>query len=459
MSHTSKSGQRSFIRKVLRGCGEVGLMHGLNETVVQLLLNQGANVNAQGGQYGTALQAASMEGHEAVVQLFLNQGANVNAQGGHYGTALLVVARFGSAFGGKQACSNAEPEIGKNIPDPSLRGKFKAVSMLWDDGVSTLAKACEIPFPTTRALKNPAARDGRTASGSNAFERRTEPERVFRFKVRELPEPNAAFRFGVQAFRHYALQAVSVEGHEAVVQLLLNQSANGGYYGHALQAASYEGHEAVVQLLLNRGADVNAQGGQFGTAVQAASTNGHEEVIQLLLENGALLNEDFESDEEEKDGRLSARQTTLKAESHQINKTTVSFNDERVGASYDKRTVIQQGRRQGKTEYKYCGDKTLCFPPFSLPPPSLILFSQSLRVEVVVLNSSTRNNALESATITDTSRWRTRDHFSNSVYGTGGYSCSFLRNYSDIPVGKLPIFGGDLIVRNYMHAVLAFLMN
>ncbi|KAJ7227803.1 hypothetical protein C8J57DRAFT_1252332 [Mycena rebaudengoi] len=64
---------------------------------------------------------------------------------------------------------------------------------------------------------------------------------------------------------------------------------------------------------------------------------------------------------------------------------------------------------------KYCGDKTLCFPPFSLPPPALVLFSQSLRVEVVVLNSSTRNNALESATITDTSRWRTRDYFSNSA--------------------------------------------
>ena len=32
----------------------------------------------------------------------------------------------------------------------------------------------------------------------NAFERRTERERAFRFKGRELPEPNAGFRFGVQ---------------------------------------------------------------------------------------------------------------------------------------------------------------------------------------------------------------------------------------------------------------------
>ncbi|KAJ7017940.1 hypothetical protein C8F04DRAFT_1199665 [Mycena alexandri] len=35
--------------------------------------------------------------------------------------------------------------------------------------------------------------------GSNVFERRTEPERGFRFIVRVMPEPNLAFAFGVQA--------------------------------------------------------------------------------------------------------------------------------------------------------------------------------------------------------------------------------------------------------------------
>jgi hypothetical protein len=32
-------------------------------------------INAQGGQYGNALQAASLKGHEKVVQIFLDQGA------------------------------------------------------------------------------------------------------------------------------------------------------------------------------------------------------------------------------------------------------------------------------------------------------------------------------------------------------------------------------------------------
>ncbi|KAF2718867.1 hypothetical protein K431DRAFT_123484, partial [Polychaeton citri CBS 116435] len=63
--------------------GLVGL-----QRVIQMLLDAGADVNAEGGHYGNALQAASLEGHTEVVQLLLDSGANVNAEGGHYGSAL-----------------------------------------------------------------------------------------------------------------------------------------------------------------------------------------------------------------------------------------------------------------------------------------------------------------------------------------------------------------------------------
>ncbi|PSN64889.1 HET-domain-containing protein [Corynespora cassiicola Philippines] len=46
-----------------------------------LLLDKGAEVNAQGGLYGNALQAASAEGYEQVIKTLLNAGAEVNAQG------------------------------------------------------------------------------------------------------------------------------------------------------------------------------------------------------------------------------------------------------------------------------------------------------------------------------------------------------------------------------------------
>ncbi|KAF2827154.1 hypothetical protein CC86DRAFT_274174, partial [Ophiobolus disseminans] len=53
-----------------------------------LLLDKGADVNAQGGDFGNAFHAASLKGHEAVVKLLLDKGADANAQGGDYGNAL-----------------------------------------------------------------------------------------------------------------------------------------------------------------------------------------------------------------------------------------------------------------------------------------------------------------------------------------------------------------------------------
>ncbi|KAF2733705.1 ankyrin [Polyplosphaeria fusca] len=59
-----------------------------HETVVKLLLNKNADPNAQGGDFGNALQAASSGGDEAVVKVLLDAGADVNAQGGDFGNAL-----------------------------------------------------------------------------------------------------------------------------------------------------------------------------------------------------------------------------------------------------------------------------------------------------------------------------------------------------------------------------------
>jgi ankyrin repeat protein len=66
-----------------------------HKQVVKLLLDKGANVNAQGGYYGNTLQAASKGGHETVVQLLLDKGADVNAQGGVYSNAIQAASEGG----------------------------------------------------------------------------------------------------------------------------------------------------------------------------------------------------------------------------------------------------------------------------------------------------------------------------------------------------------------------------
>ena len=46
---------------------------------MELLLDKGAEVNAQGGNYGNALLAASYRGHEHTVELLLDEGAELGA--------------------------------------------------------------------------------------------------------------------------------------------------------------------------------------------------------------------------------------------------------------------------------------------------------------------------------------------------------------------------------------------
>jgi ankyrin repeat protein len=62
--------------------------------VVQMLLKAGADVNAQGGYFGNALQAAAFKESSEVVQMLLKAGADVNAQGGHFGNALQAATAY-----------------------------------------------------------------------------------------------------------------------------------------------------------------------------------------------------------------------------------------------------------------------------------------------------------------------------------------------------------------------------
>ncbi|KAL9026189.1 MAG: hypothetical protein Q9180_007524, partial [Flavoplaca navasiana] len=208
--------------------------------VVRVLLDKGADINAQGeylrdirlqapsgrchevmaidrvkgtslhfrcGPYNNALQAASRGGHNQVVQILLDKGADVNARGGEYGDALQAASR---------------------------EGHNQVVQILLDKGADINAQGALIS----------------------------------------------------------ALQAASVGGHNQVVQMLLDKGADvnaqGGDFS-ALQAASVGGHNRVVQMLLDKGADVNAQGADF-SALQAASVGGHNRVVQMLLDKGADVN-------------------------------------------------------------------------------------------------------------------------------------------------------------------------
>ena len=59
----------------------------------QSVFSCGADVNAQGGPDGNALQAAARKGNELIVRLLLDHGVDFNAQGGEHDSALRAATR------------------------------------------------------------------------------------------------------------------------------------------------------------------------------------------------------------------------------------------------------------------------------------------------------------------------------------------------------------------------------
>ncbi|KAE8823749.1 hypothetical protein PTNB73_10123 [Pyrenophora teres f. teres] len=245
-------------------------------TITRLLLDKGADVNAQGGDYGNALQAASYQGHEQVVKTLLDKGADVNAQGGRYGNALQAASYQGheqvvKTLLDKGADVNAQGgEYGNALQAASYEGHEQVVKMLLNKGADVNAQG------------------GRYSNALQAASLQGH-EQV----VKTLLDKGADVN--VQGGRYSnALQAASLQGHEQVVKTLLDKGADvnvqGGEYGNALQAALTRGHEQVVKMLLDKGADVNVQGGEYGNALQAASLQGHEQVVKTLLNKGADVN-------------------------------------------------------------------------------------------------------------------------------------------------------------------------
>ena len=249
-----------------------------HDRIVQILLDKGADINAQGGDYGNALKVASSEGHDRIVQILLDKGADVNAQCGLYGSALQVASskrhdRIVQILLDKEADINAQGGLyGNALQAASYRGHDRRiVQILLDKGADINAQG---------GLFGNALQ----AASWGGY------DRIVQILLDKGADINA------QGGRYSnALQAASSEGHNRIVQILLDRGADinaqGGLYGNALQAASYRGHDRrIVQILLDKGADINAQGGPYGNALQAASYRGHNRTVQIMLDKGADIN-------------------------------------------------------------------------------------------------------------------------------------------------------------------------
>ncbi|KAJ3884492.1 ankyrin repeat-containing domain protein [Lentinula edodes] len=251
-------------------------LYGAVKYLLQSAHNVKQYVDAQGGHFGNALQAASSKGHQFIVKLLLEHNADVNAQGGYFGNALLAASYEGHDSIVKLLLEN-NPDVnaqggrhGNALQAASYKGHKSIVKLLLEHNATVNAQ------------------EGKYGNALYAASYEGH-ESIVKLLLENDAEVNAkGGKYG------NALQAVSTKGHESIVKLLLENNADvnaeGGDFGNALQAASCGGHESIVKLLLEHNSDVNAQGGEYGNALQAASLNGDESIVKLLLEHNADAN-------------------------------------------------------------------------------------------------------------------------------------------------------------------------
>jgi len=241
--------QGGYYRNALQGAAAVS-----NVSAIKLLLEAGADVNAQGGYYGNALQAGATMKDVSLIKLLLEAGADVNAQGGFHGNALQAAARE-------------------------------------SEGVSVIKLLLE-------AGADVNAQGGYHGNALQAAAINGEDVSVIKLLLEAGADVNAQ-----GGFYGNALQAAALYGEGvSMIKLLLEAgayvNAQGGRYGNALQAAAVNREGvSLIKLLLEAGADVNAQGGYYGNALQAAAHSGCEDNFELLRKHGAIVTQegDFDS--------------------------------------------------------------------------------------------------------------------------------------------------------------------
>ncbi|KAJ7453087.1 ankyrin repeat-containing domain protein [Mycena latifolia] len=279
--------------------------------VVRILIGNGADTDADEGEYDSPLQAASVRGHEDVIGLLLDHGANVNVRGHRYGTALQVAAYFGhgqcvNLLIQARADINIEAGVyGTALHAASSRGNHDLVRLLIQKGAEvSLMSGVHTPLhaastggrgyiQVARILIEQGADVNARAGGDDSTALQAASWAGYRSVAKFLIENGANINATGGPYGS-ALQAATWWGCDAIVKLLLEHGADvnveGGPYGCALQLASFRGFGSIARLLIEHGADIKAYGVQYGSALYAASRYGHNDIANLLIENGADVN-------------------------------------------------------------------------------------------------------------------------------------------------------------------------
>ncbi|KAI4775543.1 hypothetical protein E4T52_09513 [Aureobasidium sp. EXF-3400] len=241
------------------------------------LINKGADVNIQGGCYGSTLQAASLGGHSGIVQMLLDNGADINAQSGRYGSALVAATSSGHdkivqmlLDHGADVNARSTGEGDSALHIASFSGYEKIVQMLLDKGAEVNAQS----------LFEGSVLHSASCSGNS---------KAVQALLHKGADVNAVDWNGDSPLQHAVLM-----GYIDVVKVLLDSCAdvNGSRGQSPLHTAAQTRHTEVLRMLLARGASATARDRSGNTPLHMAAKCGHDQNARLLLNSGADVAEE-----------------------------------------------------------------------------------------------------------------------------------------------------------------------
>ena len=272
-----------------------------NLSMVTLLVEQGADVNAKGGYSGNALYLACCGGHMDVVNFLFEKGADVNARIMGGDTALIGASEKNRLDAvqflvEKAADVNIKSEYGeialllasrdgyKEIVEILLQGGAD-VNLQNKFGETALFKASRYGYKEIVEILLQGGADVNLQSGSG----QTALFVAFEGYKRDVAYALIKAEVDIEvkdSHQRTALWQAAEKGWEEIVQILVDRGAHintvNANQETALLIACREGHVEVVKTLIRGEADVELQNRSGETALSTASLRGYKEIVEIL---------------------------------------------------------------------------------------------------------------------------------------------------------------------------------